>query len=451
MRDVLAGLLRDFFSSEEATLKEGVPVILGFSGGGDSSALLSLLSQCDFLQINLCVAHFDHAWRVESAEEALLLKNKVESMGIPFYSERSSFGASLSNKEEEARKERYSFFKKIYFSLGAQALLLAHQGEDQAETVLKRIFEGAGVFSCAGMLPCSYYEGMRILRPLLSVSRKVLIDWNRRNRISYLQDSTNSDLQFLRPRMREKLFPEIEKWFGKNVQKNLVAISREIAFLKASMEKRLLSLLAKKTEGALGFYLPISDLCLEDPLDRSELVRLLLKEKGISIGRRVLSLIDMLILKGASNKRVDVEKGFIIIDKGQFFWFVNPLPRFEFNEFFLNDALVLKSFDWVWEIQKTPQKLSSYSFWISFLSGEVFYRIPLNISSFALVSYDCLSASDQKKISGFFSKNKIPAAIKFVIPFLVSDEVLIDLNLFFCFDLVNSFGCEFLSIKLKKC
>ena len=143
MKDPIFKTLKDFLCSKVSSQDT---VIAGVSGGIDSSALLFLLSDYAYLYgIDLHIAHFDHGWRKESGEQAQLLRSLVENtLRWPFHLERSKdSGKKRANLEDEARRERLAFFQRVYHKTGASGLLLAHQREDQAETVLKRIFEGA--------------------------------------------------------------------------------------------------------------------------------------------------------------------------------------------------------------------------------------------------------------------------------------------------------------------
>ncbi len=448
MRDPLVKVIRDFFTFE-CPLDPKQPVLLGFSGGVDSSALLSLCKECQFLRLNIFVVHFDHAWREESFSESLILKNRVELMGFPFYFARSQ-GPALSNKEEAAREERYAFFKEIYVKTGAQALILAHQREDQAETILKRIFEGASIFSCGGMSGCSFYQGMRILRPLLEVSRESLLAWNAKNQVSYLLDYTNKDLHFLRPRIREKLFPEMEKWFGKNIQKNLVEIGKEISLVKSAMQRRIGLLLDKKIEGFFGFCLSVMDFQIEDPLERQELVRVCLKEKGAFLGRKALVLIDSLLQEGAIDKSIDVDFGEIVVDRGRVFWFSELLPSYLLEGELLVGSLFNCLEPWFFEVERVGLVNEVNPLLFAFMQGELIYQIPEGRESFQIVPYDNLSKEDRKKISCFFSKNKIPAKMKRVFPFLMNKGMLVDLNFVFYIHLNKSCDGKFLTIRCKK-
>jgi tRNA(Ile)-lysidine synthase len=187
------------------------PVLVGFSGGSDSTALLHLVQ--DF---NIHVAHVDHGWRPESGVEAELLRKRVKH---PFYLLKATKGF---HDEAGAREERFRLFSHLYQELGCQALLLAHHGDDQSETVFKRILEGAHPTSLGGILPETEYMGMRILRPLLDVTKKEILEWLEEEGITgWIEDASNLDTKYLRARMRQEILPDLSQKFGKEVSGNL--------------------------------------------------------------------------------------------------------------------------------------------------------------------------------------------------------------------------------------
>lgn len=208
------------FLSEKITPE--TEVLLGFSGGGDSMALFHLLLEYKELRgLPFSVVHVDHNWRKESGEEADRLQQYVESFGIRFVRHTLPRLELKRNVEKTLRDFRYECFAKAYKEVGATALLLAHQADDQAETVFKRIAEGASLEAMRGLLPDREMLQMRVLRPLLPIFHKELLDWLKKRGLWYIDDSTNRDTRYLRARMREELFPFIEKSFGKNIKQNL--------------------------------------------------------------------------------------------------------------------------------------------------------------------------------------------------------------------------------------
>jgi tRNA(Ile)-lysidine synthase len=188
------------------------PLLLGYSGGPDSRALLYAIGG-----VPLEVVHVDHGWRQESEKEALLLKEEVEGLGYPFHHTRLHLPAT----EEAGREGRLSFFQQIAKQRGAQAVLLGHQADDQAETVLKRLFEGAPLWKLGAMKPVSEFGGLFLWRPLLQVSKKELQAYK-----GGWVDPTNLDPKYLRGKMRKELFPFLKERFGKEVAPPLARIGQ---------------------------------------------------------------------------------------------------------------------------------------------------------------------------------------------------------------------------------
>lgn len=194
-------------------------VLIGFSGGPDSTALLHLLIEASkILKLDLHIAHVDHGLRPESQDECDLLKNRYKA--FPFHSTRLNIeGANLEDRCREARLE---FFGRIYQEIGANFLILAHHADDQAETMLKRIFEGGRLI---GLQEMRELRKMRVFRPLLTARKAELINYLEQRQVSYLLDPTNQNGSNLRSRMRGELLPLIEHHFGKGITNNLGYLS----------------------------------------------------------------------------------------------------------------------------------------------------------------------------------------------------------------------------------
>jgi len=385
--------IKDFLSTNFA---EGKALLLGYSGGLDSTALLSLLIECKaFFPLDIRVAHFDHGWREESAREAQEIKEKITQLGLPFYTQRSENiqWKEIANKEEVARNLRYEFFQKVYQEVNAQALLLAHQREDAAETVLKRLFEGANLFSLGGMQEVGKYEEIVVWRPCLGISRKKLEEWNRSKNIPFFLDSTNEDLSFLRPRLRYKVFPYLEQWFGKAIQKNIAHLGQEFDFLKQYLEQKIEPLLADVVEGDLGFALLHDKIGSLHPLERRELLRLCLQKRGVVISRDNLRQAELLYQEGGYDKRVDVSKGELIIDGKNIIWI--QMSLYTFNSSIGN-------------------RCSFSSLLEGALQGMCAYVV--ESKEVDVIPYDRLEKKQKERLSSFFARNKIPGRMRGFFP-----------------------------------
>lgn len=209
----------------------GAPLALGLSGGPDSMALFELLlHHRDARPFELHVIHVDHGWRKESAEEAEALAELSAKHHCPFHL-RLLEKTSEKDLENRARQERLAFFCEVVQSTGAEALCLAHHGDDLAETVLKRLFEGAPLERLGAFGFESQIGDLRIWRPLIGLSKADI------TAIGF-DDATNRDQRFLRARMRLNLIPEIERHFGKGVQSALQRLSKRARNLDAYLAKR---------------------------------------------------------------------------------------------------------------------------------------------------------------------------------------------------------------------
>jgi tRNA(Ile)-lysidine synthase len=228
MRDPILTTVKKFLAKH---IHSGQPLLLGFSGGPDSLALLHLLHQC---HCNLHLAHVDHGWRPESAKEAQDLRNR--SLGYPFHLHRLERAPA---KEAVARQERLKFFRKLYDQFGCQALVLGHQANDQSETVLKRIFEGASLGALGGIREVTHFEGMRILRPLLEIEKRDLEVWVEKKGLTPVYDRTNLDPTYLRGRMRSEIIPTLSQQFGKEVSGNLRRLGALAQELESYLERRI--------------------------------------------------------------------------------------------------------------------------------------------------------------------------------------------------------------------
>lgn len=236
------------FFSKCAPFKD--PLLVGFSGGFDSFALAHALWK---KKIPLHLAHFDHAWRETSRDEALVLSKWAAEREIPFHMER---GNPRTRSEEEGRKERYHFFERLYHSHPFSALVLAHHQLDQAETVLKRLFEGASLSKIGGMSRESKLLGIPVWRPLLHLPKKEVFKYLDGHGLKPLEDPTNSDPSYLRGRMRTTLFPILSDAFGKEIPPALDQLSLYSNELSAYVEEVVSRL--PKVEGSFGTYWDLS-------------------------------------------------------------------------------------------------------------------------------------------------------------------------------------------------
>lgn len=180
---------------------------VGLSGGADSTALLLALANAGH---QVVAWHVDHAWSKASARVADAVQARAESWGIECHRARLQ-GFSGKNREAEARKARFEQFAAWGEMQDVATLCLAQQRDDQAETVCMRLLQGAGPAGCAGMRGERLWRGLRIVRPLLHVTRRELETVLKRAGVDWIEDASNRDTTLLRNRLRHELFPAMRR------------------------------------------------------------------------------------------------------------------------------------------------------------------------------------------------------------------------------------------------
>lgn len=197
------------------------------------------------LRQDFAVAHIDHGWRLESKREAEELKEIVD---VPFHLHTLKPENLSGNLEDACRNERLAFFKMLCEKHGYQAVLMGHQADDQAETVLKRLFEGAGLTMLHGIQEAACYQGMVIWRPMLSIPKKDILEYCESNGLKTVDDYTNRDERFLRARMRDTLLPQLAQTFGKEIAAPLAKLASDSVELKCYLDQKVDLLLEKMVE-----------------------------------------------------------------------------------------------------------------------------------------------------------------------------------------------------------
>jgi tRNA(Ile)-lysidine synthase len=187
-----------------------VTAFVGVSGGADSVFLLHVLSRIPSLRKRLTVLHFNHGTRgPDNDEDAAFVAELCRSLSIPFVSGGPPKGnGNLS--EAALRKARFSFFREHLSKSADGYLVLAHNKDDQVETILMNLFRGTGP---RGLLGIHEKSGGRIVRPLLSIPGETIRTTLEAAGIPYRQDASNLDERYLRNRVRRSLIPLVRTLF----------------------------------------------------------------------------------------------------------------------------------------------------------------------------------------------------------------------------------------------
>jgi len=188
----------------------GFPILVAYSGGADSKALLLALHfLAPRLGLTLHLAILDHGLRPESVGEVTDAQALCERLGIMFHTEARDVAAYAKAKgiglEEAGRTQRLEFFDRLRVTHGCRWIAVGHQLNDLAEDCLMRMTRGTGWPALAGM--AGVVEERYIVRPLLLTPRSVIEDFLRTLGESWHVDATNTDDTYFRNRVRQHILP----------------------------------------------------------------------------------------------------------------------------------------------------------------------------------------------------------------------------------------------------
>jgi tRNA(Ile)-lysidine synthase len=225
---------------ELESLRAGDRVAAAVSAGADSVALLCLLLELRAeLGIVLSIVHINHKLRGdESDEDARFVAQLARQHGLELHAHEAPLDSGqgserVSGIEAAARELRYGFFRQLARDGRVTKIATAHTLDDQAETVLLRIFRGTGIRGLSGIHPRIIFqkEGRafgEVVRPLLGLRRAALQEYLRESGQNWREDSSNRDVAFLRNRVRHRLLPSIREEFGEAAIEHLAELA-EIA------------------------------------------------------------------------------------------------------------------------------------------------------------------------------------------------------------------------------
>ena len=279
--------------------RRGDRVVVALSGGLDSVVLLHLLRFGGAAEgVELVAAHFDHAMRDSSAEDAYWVRGLCRSWSVPLHVGRAP---TPPRSEEGARRARYAFLERVRREVGAGLVLTAHHADDQAETVLFRAVRGTGQAGLAG-IPARREPG--VLRPLLSVWRDELEAYAKRARLGWRDDPTNAEVGYARNALRHRILPEIERLVAPGARAALVRLAelaREDEAGWASVLPALLAPLAV-AHHARGVSLDRAALGTLHPAVQARILRHLAASHGVRLDRTATKLALELAGRGESGR-----------------------------------------------------------------------------------------------------------------------------------------------------
>ncbi|NLY21295.1 MAG: tRNA lysidine(34) synthetase TilS [Tissierellia bacterium] len=412
-------------------IKPGDTVIVGLSGGADSVFLLHLLNSVKAqLNINIVSAHVNHGVRGEFALNDQIFSEKLsKKMNIPFYTidvDMNGYAKEHGISSEEAgRILRYDFFRKIGKEYSNYKIAVAHNRDDQVETILMRIMRGTGLDGLAG-IP---YTRDEIIRPILDISRVDIEYYLNSNGIEYVDDHTNFETDYMRNKIRLKLIPEIEKTYNpkfKTAIISLVDIVREESDYLNIESISVYNKIVNVVDG--NIYIDIEPFSKLHIAIKRRVIRIALEQIVSTLeGNSYEQIEDVVSLsEKQTGKRIDNIKGVsVIIEYDKMVLKNNTVENKKsidktlemgINNVYANNSVIIMEI--VDKISKTNNKTAYFD--CDKLSGNIFVRNRKNGDRIVPTGM-----TGSKKIKDFFIDEKIPQSQRDEIMVFCDEEKII--------------------------
>ena len=262
-------------------------IIVAVSGGGDSLSLLMMAAK--FFTGHITALHVHHGMRGRIADEdEEYVHNFAEGLGCDFVCERVSvYSSRLKGESVEAtgRRLRHECIIKTAHSLNVHTVLLGHNRDDLAETVLFNLLRGTGIRGAVGITETTEIDGVKLCRPVLGFRRETLRDILRVRDISWREDSTNNDEAFTRNYIRLTLMPELVRKINAEAVEHLANFGQDMRIIREREDAESINLFTECAESEQPLTLNLRALRRLDDREKA----LVIREAGRRLSLRTLS------------------------------------------------------------------------------------------------------------------------------------------------------------------
>ncbi|MDF2676055.1 MAG: tilS [Bacillota bacterium] len=303
---------------KENLINEGDNILLGFSGGPDSVFLFhNLIKLKEFINFNLYASHINHMYRGEDADhDENFVRSICEKYGIKYFVKRKNateYAEELKLTEEEAgRILRYNFFRENLKDVGGGKIAVAHNLNDQAETVLQRIIRGTGIDGLSAMS----FVNNDVIRPMLNVTRSEIEKYLHDNNYEFCIDITNSQDIYGRNKIRLNLIPYLEKNFNSNIQNTLYRMTetmeKDKKIIEKYIENRFKEILHKQNENEI--FLDLKKLKCMEYFETGRMIRKaieMLKGNTNNLEMKHIEYVNDFIFTKNTGKTINLSEGVI--------------------------------------------------------------------------------------------------------------------------------------------
>ena len=276
----------------------GGPLLLAVSGGLDSMTLLDVAARDRDIRERCTVATFDHSTGPHARRAARLVRATARALGMHVVVGRAR---ETVRSEAAWRAMRWQFLRSVAKRHGA-TIVTAHTRDDQLETVVMRLLRGTAARGLAAL-----YAHDDVARPFLGTSRRTLERYARARRLTHCEDPTNTDLRFLRNRVRRELLPALRA-ASPSLDRNMLTLARRAAALRRETE-RVADRLTMRPAHHGELRITVNDLA---GIDRDGLALLwpaVVAKLGVALDRRGVNRASDFALGAQVGKRMQCSGG----------------------------------------------------------------------------------------------------------------------------------------------
>lgn len=260
-------------------IREGEGVVVGVSGGADSLCLLYVLKEYSReVEFPLFAVHVEHGIRgQESLADAEFTEEICRQMNVPC--QRVSIPVQQIAREqglsveEAGRQERYRIFEEVRRQCGAARIAVAHNQNDQAETMLWNLIRGSGLKGLGGILPVRE----RIIRPLLFTDRKDIERILHQAGLTWRTDRTNLEEDYTRNKIRLSLIPQMERELNGQAGHHMAQAAHRLQqvqrYLERMTDQAAAQCLREEYDDGPSVKLLLKSFCAQDELIQMELLK----------------------------------------------------------------------------------------------------------------------------------------------------------------------------------
>lgn len=410
----------------------GETVLVGLSGGPDSVSLLSILVRLrDTYGLTVHAMYVNHNLRPEeTSKEIDFCEDLCRKLGVNFLvksvdvlSRVDNFGL---NKQEAARELRYGAFDEAALDVGAGKIALAHNADDQAETICMRLLRGAGPGGLSGMP----VKRGKVVRPLIEIGRADIEGFLSAENIPFVVDSSNLGMEYFRNRIRRLLVPvmkELNPSLLVTMTHTASILQEEERYFGLVVTKALMKMISRKTNNRIELFL--SPMQSMDTVILRRVLRRAIEEtdslRGISF-THVEDIIGLL-RKGVSGSRLYLPRGIRVI-KGYALLVITSEKAERIGEYELRppSEIALKGTGTVIRAHLEDVKGDAGDGRSAVLLDAGAMKFPLKIRPRSAGDFFFpLGFGRRKKLQDFFVDAKVPRDERDMVPIVVSGDDIV--------------------------